>query len=239
VMRSDWDRDAVFVAFKAGDNRFNHSNLDIGTFVLEAGGVRWALDVGKDNYNMPGYFGGKRWTYYRLRAEAHNTLVLNPGLGPDQLPDASARITSFNSAADHAEAVADLTPAYSAEADKVVRRVALIDRHVVEISDTVAAKRPANLWWFMNTAAKITLAEDGQSAILQQDGKNLQVDLQSKPPAVFTIRDASPLPSSPNPPEQAANPGVRKLTIQLSDVVQLKLNVRFQLKEAATDAGSN
>jgi len=81
TFRSAWnDRDAVFVGFKAGDNKANHSNLDLGTFILDALGTRWALDLGADNYNMPGYFGKQRWTYYRMRAESHNTLVLNPGL---------------------------------------------------------------------------------------------------------------------------------------------------------------
>jgi len=63
-MRSAWDDgDAIFVAFKAGDNRSNHSNLDLGSFVLDASGYRWAIDLGADDYNLPGYFGSQRWTY--------------------------------------------------------------------------------------------------------------------------------------------------------------------------------
>ena len=44
-----------------------HSNLDIGTFVLDAFGERWVVDLGADDYNLPGYFEtggrGRRWTY--------------------------------------------------------------------------------------------------------------------------------------------------------------------------------
>ena len=29
------------------------------------------------NYNLPGYFGGKRWTYYRLQNRSHNTLEID------------------------------------------------------------------------------------------------------------------------------------------------------------------
>ena len=80
MMRSAWDDpNAVSVDFKAGDNKANHSHLDLGSFIVDALGVRWACDLGADDYNMPGYFGGKRWTYYRLRAEGHNTLVINSG----------------------------------------------------------------------------------------------------------------------------------------------------------------
>ena len=60
-MRSDWlDPSAMFVGIKAGTNRVNHSHLDLGTFVLDALGQRWAVDLGGDNYNLPGYFGNKR-----------------------------------------------------------------------------------------------------------------------------------------------------------------------------------
>ncbi len=46
-LRSAWeDKDAIFVGFKGGDNRANHSHLDLGTFVLDALGTRWALDLG-------------------------------------------------------------------------------------------------------------------------------------------------------------------------------------------------
>ena len=44
--------------------------------LLDAQGVRWALDLGSDNYNMPGYFGSKRWTYYRMTNRSHNTLEM-------------------------------------------------------------------------------------------------------------------------------------------------------------------
>ena len=58
------------------------------------------FDLGADDYNMPGYFStganGPRWNYYRLRAEGHNIIVLNPGLQPDQNPLASAKITKFS-----------------------------------------------------------------------------------------------------------------------------------------------
>jgi hypothetical protein len=43
MMRSDWlDPNASFVGFKAGDNAANHSHLDIGSFVYDALGIRWA-----------------------------------------------------------------------------------------------------------------------------------------------------------------------------------------------------
>ena len=86
--RSAWDDPgAVYVGFRGGDNKANHSHLDLGNFVLDALGERWALDLGPDNYNLPGYFGKQRWTYYRLRTESHNTLTLD---GANQVVSARA-----------------------------------------------------------------------------------------------------------------------------------------------------
>ena len=39
VMRSEWENpQALFVGFKAGDNKANHSHLDVGSFVFDAAG---------------------------------------------------------------------------------------------------------------------------------------------------------------------------------------------------------
>ena len=87
LFRSSWgDRRALFVGFKAGDNATNHAHLDLGSFVLDADGVRWAESLGSDNYNLPEYFGAKRWTAApRLNNHSQNTLT--PG---DRLQEATA-----------------------------------------------------------------------------------------------------------------------------------------------------
>ena len=109
--RSAWnDKDALFVGFKGGDNKANHSHLDLGTFVLDDLGQRWALDLGSDDYNLPGYFGQQRWNYYRLRTEAHNTLTIE---GENQSTTARARLLAFHADPERSLAVADLTEAYA------------------------------------------------------------------------------------------------------------------------------
>ena len=68
TLRSRWqDTDATFVGTKGGELGASHGNLDAGSFVLDALGVRWAHDLGGDDYALPGYFGSQRWTYYRLQ----------------------------------------------------------------------------------------------------------------------------------------------------------------------------
>lgn len=226
TLRSNWnDPKAIFLGFKGGDNKANHSNLDLGSFVFDALGHRWAVDLGSDNYNLPGYFGNQRWTYYRMRAEGHNTLVLNPGERPGQRPSAEAKIVRFNDAPDKAFAIADLTAAYEPEAQNVRRGIALRDRNRILIQDEVKTGDDAELWWFMHTPATIEL--QGASALLSLGSDKLEARILAPAGAEFMTLDAKPLPGSPNPEGQAANQGIRKLAIHLEGVRDLRLLVQF------------
>ena len=97
VLRSAWnDPQALFLAIKAGHNQVNHGHLDLGSFELDALGVRWVRDLGADNYNLPGYWdrrpGGRRWSYYRLNSHSHRVPLLDD---KDQHALAKARIVKF------------------------------------------------------------------------------------------------------------------------------------------------
>jgi len=228
TMRSQWnDPQALFVGIQAGSNRVNHNHLDLGSFVLDALGHRWAVDLGPDNYNLPGFFGRQRYTYYRLRAEGHNTLVLNPGQGPDQDPAATARILRFESTPKRAFALAELTPAYAKHAQSVRRGVAMLERRAVLVQDEVSAKEPVEVWWFMHTPADVSLSADGRTATLKQGKASLAAQLLEPAGAHFEVRPASPLPCSPDPKAQARNERFRKLALHLPEVRQLRLAVLF------------
>ena len=228
MLRSAWnDPQSVFVGFKAGDNAVGHSHLDLGSFVLDALGQRWAVDLGPDDYNLPDYFGRKRWTYYRLRAEGHNTLVINPDSGPDQSPKAAARIARFESTPARAFAIADLSAAYDGRARHVKRGIALLDRRTVLVQDEIAADPPADLSWFMHTPASIQLGDNQRTAILTLGGVRLMAVLQSPANAGFSVMKAEPFPSSPQPPRQATNSGISKLAVQLKGVTNNLVAVWF------------
>ena len=94
----------AYLAFKAANGVPNHNDLDGGTFVFEAGGQRWGIDMSSDNYGLPGYFTQSlkyRYSYYRKSTAGHNTLTFNNDgadwAGCDQDPGMSGRteITLF------------------------------------------------------------------------------------------------------------------------------------------------
>jgi hypothetical protein len=223
TLRSEWNNpNAVCVSFKAGSNKASHGHLDLGSFVLDALGERWALDLGSDDYNMPAYFGGKRWTYYRLRAEGHNTVLLDPSQGPDQNPKADTRVVRFESKPEKVFGVMDLTPAYT-NASKVVRGIALLNRRDVLVEDEIECAKPTDLWWFMHTAAKIQT--NGASAELDLNGKKLFARILSPTSAKFEVKDAQPLPTSPHPEGQAKNGGITKLTVHVPETARVRLAI--------------
>jgi hypothetical protein len=190
LFRGAWnDPQALFVGLKAGSNAVNHSHLDLGSFVLDADGVRWAEDLGPDDYNLPAYFGAKRWTYYRLNNFSHNTLTPGDAL---QEPKAVAPITAFASTPERAFAVVDLTPAYPRSARSLRRGLALLDRARVLVQDEIVGAKVGSVAnWRMITPAKVSIA-DGRHAVLTQGGKTLQATLLSPADAVFAAAPANP-----------------------------------------------
>jgi hypothetical protein len=225
TLRSEWDDpNALFVGFKGGDNKANHSHLDLGTFVLDALGVRWGVDLGADDYNLPGYFGNRRWIYYRLRAEGHNTLVINPSQEQDQDPAANARITTFRQSG---VAIADLTAAYRQHARKVHRGISMFGRKQVLVQDEIETKAPADIWWFFHTPAEIQISANGSEAVLTRGKAQLIARILSPAQGHFTRMAAEPLPTSPQPEKQHRNSGVQKLAIHLENAQKLTVAVAF------------
>jgi hypothetical protein len=211
LFRSSWDDpNALFVGVKAGYNQVNHAHLDLGNFELDALGVRWARDLGSDNYNLPGYWerkkGGRRWSYYRLRSASHNVPVLG---GKDQDEFAEAKFIKYETADSYAFVLVDLTSAYKDFASKVTRGVAMVDGwRAVLVQDEFKLKKTCELVWGMTTDAEITI-EEKSVARLALRNKQLIARLLSPAGAEFIIESAEQ-----KPPEKP-NTGVRRLVARL------------------------
>jgi autotransporter-associated beta strand protein len=233
TLRSDWgDPNATAVLFKTGANwNTAHNQLDGGSFMLDARGVRWAQDFGTDDYNLPGYFAnatnGQRWTYYRLRAEGHNTLVVNPGTNADQTVGSAPPMLLYASHpdGDNSYAVADLTSAYNIT--KAWRGVKLFNnRRWFLVQDELQAATPATVWWFMHitTSMNPIISSSGQSVLLTQGTGQLWLTNLTGVGS-FVISNAVPLPTSPNPAGQDPNIGYEKLAIKLTGVTNTTLAI--------------
>ena len=205
TFRSAWeDNRAFYIGFKGGNNAATHAHLDLGSFVLDALGVRWALDLGPDSYQLPGYFGKQRWSYYRTRTEGHNTLTID---GENQNLTARARLVAFLSTPQRAFAVADLTDGYKPSVSLALRGVALLGRQHVLVQDELQAPRPVDVVWNFHTSAKVDL--QGSRAVLSQGKVQIQARILSPEGARFEVISANP------PPPQRQQPDVSNLVIRL------------------------
>ena len=233
TMRSAWDDpDALYLAAQFGRNDVGHNQADLGTFVVESGGVRWLVDLGSDDYNLPGYFGDQRYDYFRNRTEGHNALVINPAADVNQDVDAGGTVTKFERGDDGrtARAEVDLTAAYIARgAESVVRTLDFSPDRVV-LGDEVRLAAPGVVRWHAHTRAEqIDLAADGRSATLGQGGRLLRVILAQAPDGSrLSVEDARPLATSPDPAGQDANAGVRRLVVEAEGVTAATFRVVFE-----------
>ncbi len=207
LFRSAWDDpNALFVGVKAGYNRVNHGHLDLGNFELDALGVRWARDLGSDNYNLPGYWSAsrnssRRWTYYRMNSHSHNVCTID---GKSQNVAGVAKFLAVRTGGDSPRAVLDLTSAYAPASSRTSRGVAMLPgRRAVLVQDEFILTKPATITWGMTTDAAITT--QGNEATLSLEGKQLRAKILSPAGATFTSASAE------QKPPQRTNKGVRRL----------------------------
>jgi hypothetical protein len=196
VFRSSWtDTNALYLAFKGGSAGLNHAHMDAGSFILEADGVRWACDLGAQDYFSIESKGwhlwdreqtSDRWRVYRLNNFSHNTLTLG---GQLHRVTGDARIVAFN--ADAGRATLDLTKIFAGQATNVVRHFQLGKNREVDIRDELSGLKPGEtVRWQLVTHAKVEIARD--HAVLRQAGKTLQAQLITPVGANFEVIRADP-----------------------------------------------
>ncbi|KAJ3549963.1 hypothetical protein NMY22_g678 [Coprinellus aureogranulatus] len=254
-MRGSWtDDDAIFLAIKAGQNlgHQTHNDLDVGDFVLDALGTRWAGELGSGDYRSPQYFNSQaqdaeRWKYYRKSTAGQNTLVVNNANqnvnsectvkhGSSETAQGSSTVLEIPKDST-AFWVADITSAYF-DASSVKRGARLLNgRRQVLLQDEITATQP--IQWRMHTNATVAIDSSSKtSATLKLDGQELTVKLLDPPSgAEFATMDPVRLPGMPEPlvPDQE-NPGVTVLTVSLPAGTQT-LRVLFNPKwEGMTEA---
>ena len=229
--RNTWEESGIVTALHAGENVYKyHGHYDLGSFYLESNGARFFTDLGNENYEL-----ANRQYSYRIRAEGHNTLVINPSQELDQQEGAECLITAF-SGGNGAFAVTDLTDAYEPSgAESVVRGLKMIkDRECVIIQDEISLDAPGEIYWFAHTKGEITVADDGRSAVVTVGSDKMWVGIISDG-GNFTVMNAELLPTSRPVSNQTDNSEYRKLAIHLTETKAATISVAcIPLKQGET-----
>ncbi len=217
VHRSAWsDREATYVGVKGGSPSANHGHMDIGSFVLDADGQRWAMDLGAEGYHKIESLGmslwergqdSDRWTIFRLNSMGHNTLMID---GQLQRADGHGQVISFSDQLPFSHTVVDMSSVYQGQAESVRRGFALLPTREVLIQDELTGLKPGSqVRWAMITRA---VAESlGQAKVeLRQADAQLTMHIVNPNRMVWQEVDTA----TPRNSWDSPNPGTRMLAFE-------------------------
>lgn len=200
LMRTSWTKpDAIFVGLKGGSPSVNHGHMDIGSFVMDANGERWSMDLGMQEYESLESKGVKlwgmtqdseRWQVYRYNNLAHSTLAFDNAF---QRVEGYAPITNFTKIPNFLSATSDISTVYKDKVASVNRGIAIVDQKYVIVKDEIkASEKATTVRWAMMTSASVKITKDG-TAELSQNGKKLYLKVAK--PSNITIKTWSTQPT--------------------------------------------
>lgn len=174
----------TYLAAKGGSPSHSHAHMDGGSFVYEWGGIRWAADLGSQNYYSLESRGVKlfakgqdspRWSVFRLSNASHNTLTINDKL--HRYEGKAEMLETYSEEGRHG-ARFDLAPILF-DVAKAERTITIDDGAKVTIEDDiVAGDTSCHVRWTMVTGAKPRIT-DSRTIELVQNGRKLLVRASS------------------------------------------------------------
>ena len=210
LLRSGWDKGATFVGFKGGSPGTNHGHMDIGSFVVDMQGVRWAAELGAQGYHGLESKGvdlwnrgqdSQRWTVFRLNNFGHSTLVVDDQL---QRVKGKAPITAYSGDPEAGYAIVDMASVYEGQLAQARRGIRMLGKSVLIQDEVKSLDREASVRWGMITRAQVEVNSDHQ-ATLTQSGKTLKLHLLAPESASLTVWDIEKPPRD----YDAKNPNTR------------------------------
>jgi len=184
MMRTSWtDPNAIYIAAKGGSASINHAHMDIGSFVMDANGERWAMDFGMQNYESLESKGVKlwgrtqdseRWNVFRLNNFSHNTLIIDSQL---QRVEGHASIIDQRSDENNLQVTFDLSTVYTDQLHACKRTIAIMNKDHVEVRDEIETlNRETKVRWNLLTPAKVEITGPN-SAILMIGKKSMNMNV--------------------------------------------------------------
>lgn len=192
LFRTSWtDPNAAYLGAKAGTPRSPHGHMDAGSFVYENQGVRWAVELGPENYHKIESLGMKlwstvqdsdRWKLFRYNNFSHNTLTVFPEpndsptderehliAGERQIVTGKSLFleTKIAQPGENSSAVIDLGPVYEGELDRAIRRFTLAPDGTLTIVDELTAPNAngASVEWRMLTGASVEILSKSEALL--------------------------------------------------------------------------
>ena len=236
-MREDWNRnDSAWLSFHGGYSNTAHDHVDVGTFVYNIGGVRWAIDPGRemlsyvsDNINPSIAAGYDSKYFYRRKGEGHNIVVINPDKNLEMDINEFAQVYKPVGGKSGSYSKIDLSAVYKSNVTSYTRGYLLTDnRRTLTVRDEMNLKKDSQMHWFMHTKGEIRIV-DNNTAIIYQDGKQLKMQfITNAADAKLTAMNAESLETSPQF-QNTENKGISKIDYQLKSSGETTITVKLSM----------
>jgi len=231
MMRTSWsDNRGIYIGVKGGTPSASHQHMDIGSFVMEANGVRWAIDFGMQEYNSLESKGidlwnrsqdSQRWEVFRYKNSSHNTLTIN---NKKQLVAGNATVEKISDTDKLMAVAVNMTPLYKNDVSELKRVISVVDQQYVQIEDFVQSnEKEANIRWNMLTRAKPEIIDE-HTILLSEQGEKMMIQFSGNIKAKATITSTR----SPNDYD-APNDGTVFVGFELTVPANSKSNWQVKL----------
>ncbi|ETZ22120.1 heparinase II/III family protein [Pedobacter sp. V48] len=195
------DPNGYFLGAKGGAASLNHGNMDAGSFVFDLYGVRWAVDLGMQNYfqleqaiGVSGLWDSsqqsKRWTLLSKNNFGHSTLTVNDEL---HVAKGFAPLSYYKGKDNRPQAGFDLSAVFKGQLKSAKRDFKRTGDQSLEITDILEfSEQTKNVTWAMMTQADAEIIEGG--VLLKQKGKTLKVMIKQPKGVLIMVVSENPPP---------------------------------------------
>lgn len=198
IFRSAWnDPEALWLAIKAGRANVSHGHMDVGSFILEAGGVRWFEELTTHHYYAKPFRDhgitdiwsyddrqSDRWKVYAWNNRGHNTLTTGYDL---HNPNAMAEIVSFDGTPGRYATTIELADVLGERVAQATRTFRVPDDRTVLIEDDwTASDEPFVMTARFHTFAKVD-RRGGREAIFSIGSRSLTFRVEQPKEAELVI----------------------------------------------------
>jgi len=200
---SSLDGSEYYLGVKAGTTTTSHSHMDCGSFVYDAFGHNWAIDLNRQEYveveNIASaHFGNfwdlsqnaLRWKFLRMNNRFHNTITIND---TDHYVKGKTEIIRVIDTLGYRGAVIDMTQLFKGQAQTVIREVVINANGELKVTDTVSAldTLDADIRFSMVTPSDVCHYSEG--LLLSQDNTTLSLTCESEDtPIIYNIWSTDP-----------------------------------------------
>ncbi|EAY04736.1 hypothetical protein TVAG_059340 [Trichomonas vaginalis G3] len=234
LAKTNWTKgNGFYLAMKGGSSNLSHSHQDAGSFIFEANGVRWASDLGIQDYDQLNRDGVKisnfgqqseRWTVFRFMSIGHNTLTVD-----NDLHNVAGYVGFTQTFEDDNKlgGQMNMVDLFFGKLSKSLRTVLLLNNEYLEVTDDIVCGDTAVLvtWTMITPTSDATVISTNQVRI-GNGQKSLLLTVESPSDATLSVTNNDPIHDY-----DAENPNTKRILIKVNYAANEEKQIKVTLKQ--------